>query len=655
MRNSDITLLVFGASSSGKTVFQTGLWALSEQSNVDDHVNQHFREIHDGLITGKPTAGTMFSKELPPKNTFLLKDQKNTIVRTIDYAGEYAERFLKEDSGHVRKLLVEADAILLLLDSFSLAKAGEFQEWFEMHGYDNLFHWISEILGGRHTKGMPFTIALSRSDLVHSDIITHLKKEVTCQARAYGLDPEVRDLSLFGKHKATQEVPDLEMSPLPFEFQCPKERLQLNEVEDIVIGLTNQHKRTRKKPLLIIVLLVFVVIGAISLGIELIMRAEPVKAEEVQNALSSSPDPLKFTFPGLGLKNATLEDVHRLFREEMEHRGSEEGFSVQDLDELFAQHVSDHLRKKSEESKILQYVTLASEWKYMLPREHIEYYENNLYPSAKDKTLLLSITDLKKEELDRIVEDGVEGLSTKALDDLMYQYVLLRLEPPEGLSGKYEVDIRNDFINDLAEMLNSHKDDLPSVYLEKIPDLIVKNLSGIKTNRAEAAEFEQDITELREYIGLLNNFKDGAGAIELTLNRVERIDGKDHMPDELIVAVGNPSQPYRGPNTVRFLWAIGDPVAIQMTVDHGRVYFERDLKWMSGSGYSSAFKGKNYDVPGLSFLIIRDSMENTKHFRFGKWRSDAYKLHIDPSKELSDLNKLPSLLVEANKRRKKGD
>jgi hypothetical protein len=662
MRNSDITLLVFGAPSSGKTVFQTGLWALSDQSNVDDHVNQHFREIRDGLMTGNPTQATIRSKELPPKNTFILERQRNTIVKTIDYAGEDAERFLKENGGHVRTLLVEADAVLLLLDSFSLAKAGDVQDWFNTHGYDKLFHWISEVLGGRHTKGLPFTIALSRSDLVNADTLTHFKKEVTSKARAYGLEPAVRDLSLFGEHKAIQAVPNFETSPLPLEFQCPRESLQLNEVEDIVIGLINKHKRTRKKPLLIIVLLVFVVIGSISLGTELLTREKPVKLEEVQNALSTSPDLLKFTFPDLGLKNASLEDLHRGFRDEVERRGSEEGFRVHDLDELFTKHVSDHLKGKIKEAQILKYDTLASEWKYFLPRDYIEYYENNLYSGAKDKTILLSVTELKKEELDRIVAKGLKGYSTQAVDDLIYQYVLLRLEPPEGLSVKYEIDIREDFINDLADMLDSHREDLPNVYFKEIPDLLGRNLSGIKTNRAKVAQFEQEVIELQNYIRLLEKFKDGPRAIVFTLTRVDRIGDDDHMPEKIYINSGNVRTPFDGnPIGVSVNWTIGEPFKIEMIVDHGGNYYGRDLNWMSDSGYTSSFINKNYDVPGLSFLIIRDAMENPKRFKFGKryWigkkASDAYKLDIQPSKELAALSTLPRLLVEANKRRKEGD
>jgi len=628
--------LIFGEPSTGKTTLTTVLWQISDQTCFTERMNNHFREKRNELINGHAIEGTR--EDHISKLNFTLASPPLLTIRLTDYAGEHASRFLDSESGIVKDLLVDADAVVLLLDSYKISKLNSFKEWADEIKLQNLFHWIREVCSDSHRQSLPFFLVCSRSDLVPPDRLSKAIIEIRKYALEQNLDPEIRTLTVFDHHKSPEPFPPNDVDVPPYDFLIPQKELNTDAVNSLFREIGKLEAKRRRKSALGKISFVFIfIISFLLLGYH-VFTPKPLKPQDVADMIRGINDPLDGKTISSAFSDINVEQYAVPLKAVYEHyyrqyRGNPINLSL--LDSAYGEVLKSIEGEMAE--KIIRYDLENNRW---IPSEVEHFFYEYVYFFRKQgQDIPLENLYNRKNEVLIQHNESIETYNMNQLSALAQAFADIRRPLPKILidtirtQGGREylsrrIAERLTFVQNPDTLLFCQQDGIPSIKqsMESYWQFLDDNLKN-------------DYDIMIKYFELIRNTREVR--LEAPILRKNRIQ-VEHPTTFSITP--NRTMPNQDKSVFIVPWSLGERIEIEARYTIVKPVWFNEIKKISWSSLSPSIDldDNGYYIHGLSYLIFHDAKT------YGT--NQGYTLDFGTI-EPRGLFDVPRLLIDANLQR----
>lgn len=648
-----LRLTLIGGPNSGKTTLLTALFANAVRERIPENAAEAFtRHLHD--LNGdktKPVPATTPEKGLPREIVFdVTFASKRMEVTTFDYAGEKALEFLQEEDSEFPSRLADSDAVVLLVDSHELSLAGSWKKWAERNNAEFFLGWIREVLSDRHHGHLPFAVVCTRSDLVPSDELDKLKDEIeeAC-VEAKLNNAKVRMLSVFGQHRATSEIPKSDGASLPPDFLVPREEISHcpTQFSELLIQLEKDHRKKFKSDHLrrVFTALLFMVLALVVLTAVHTELTE-VDVQAVATEVRTGPDML---MPPHQNSLAKIFDEHDI--REIEDRRI--------LKNAWLDNIEQHLDEKL---SLLNFRLEEGEWRPVETWSSVRKSLNVLRDNGRHAAVNDAVAELEQKLLEVEYSQG----STKELGELANAFANLGLNTPEVLISMLRENTAEKFERDLRSLIRHYRGGTETLYTKSIPELVRSVPSS-----SVSESFDERLRQLSNYCKLVSSanelkfevykfeHKENNKKIKIKVRfmaqhngytRIENVPQDSKFTEKFKRKIHFSERGLRG-NLVTIPFSVGQtPISIEVIGGDDDVI----VQWRSND-LNRELREKGYDLPGLSFFVLKDCEEyKTGHIPGWLWfegPSTKLKLTIKAAGKLKRLLRPPQLLLDANRNR----
>jgi len=689
-------VVIFGMQSTGKTALLTSLWnkqAEAAKENADTHIASYFDDINEGLENGNPLRSTTdgdTSKIANNRIPIILAnpDKPKEIITffTGDYMGENAERHLADEDNDLPAKddpvwiqLEKSDGVLFLLDAYAVNQVKSLEKYCTDKSVFAKLSSLHERLSDRHRGGLPFCICFTRTDLISKKDLGRLEegvKQIDWKTMCCGMKPIIKYISVFEKNKAQQ--PCAGESPSN-DYLAPAEKINPNPGLALLFTLYNTHRR--RKPRISIGKVVLITIAVmVSAAMLLSHTSDPDPKKE----LSVEVNRIIGVYTSLGANAISIADEKRLFGDVSDIDNAdapgvhafktysdkfEENKKASNLfNAFYAKYLANLLMNQS---TTLQFFVEDAKWR---PEDIVAYLEDGLDV----------LTKLKRDDaVKRIREEQIKCLDKfkpedqKSRENLADEYVKLGYPVPDKLKNLYSTQAREDLTDRISRLYLASNIVYEDLYAQNIP----KELENVRSKAGSvlSVQFEKDIEELGSYLRMVtrtNSIDVAFSSLRIKGTRSEMEvsefcltvfagDGKTVWEKTCFKAFPTEWASTVALNDVVRLtplkWRPGLKYEVRIHIDinnfnDGKLGHDEWKTWRSGE-YGRELREKNLDVPGLGFMIFKDmDLEEKKETVCWFWWNEyefSYKLDIK-KQGVWQLFDVPKLLIEANRKRKKG-
>ena len=671
-----LRVVLIGGPSSGKTTMLALLSRHVDRDSFPEDVGRQFDELLNGLNGQKrPIASTPFDPDLPKERVFpLVWNDKRLELTTFDYAGETATAWLSQENETLTRRLAAADAVILLVDSFSLCRAGSWEEWSGEQNGEFMLKKIRTWLSDRHRGNLPFAVICSRSDLAPQDRLEEITAQIRSACRTAGLVADVLTVSAFGQHANDDELPPGDSSFPPEGFLVPREEVSAcpKPILELFWDLSRQNRSRRKaNPVLaaivaigLVVILSFLAAAAMNRQVS-IGRLE-AKIDAIQDVGDDAQ--VREAFPEVPTRDGepAIATVYRFYSDKMT-----DGADDDRQTRLRGAYLAALKRTLQQYSSGLSYSLERGKWEPAVHWAFVERARSELQAEKRMKPVEKLLKTLAAI-LDKIPHDNADNTES-SVRNLVDGYAHAGLDIPLALRKKLEGNIRWIL---LAEIRNElRRSGLEDLYKKRIPSVIAR-IRQYPTTESTTTEMNS-VQEYCRIVGEIKQFKCRVRSYERRGLKTDDLDIKiyvdwndDGVGDRFIPNHGATTGDFEGSYDFKNRPDICIPFAIDSTpieiviedYDGWGKGPARIVRW-SSKKLSQEIRNRGYSLPGLEkYMVFKDCMA----FKAGKEASgqDDYtkiesKLVIEftESFESSGERTLngerilspPELLLEANR------
>ncbi|MBT3380487.1 MAG: hypothetical protein HN742_10780 [Lentisphaerae bacterium] len=663
-------VVLLGGPASGKTTLLTALWMVADHEAFPDEANSEFAHHRDCLngigCDQEAIRATGMTPSLPSALPFHIRhEEREMVVETFDYAGEKSLSFFADTEDDFKARLADADAVLLLVDSYALCRVTSWQAWVNESQVDFLFRWLRDVLSDRHDGGLPFGVVCTRSDLTAPDLLGERSAQMRESLSDCGLSADVTHLTAFGRHQAEETLPDLDEDALPSGFLMPADRVEgCPAFVELLARMQERHRRTLRRDhvrgalgLGTVLVLTALALGWAS-GLLLERAANPDKPIKKLETVKDPTDPseLESKFPELGnVKDVlTLPKLNDHFTEE--YAGNPEALAK--WRKAYWRTLRESVTRKIPS---LRFDTQEARWKDRATVEFVEHCEEQFRLAGFHEEVEL----LRSARLEVLRQASSPELELKEAQNLVREFRQWGARPPDKLV-KIVRDLAEQKFRD--ELRGSLREPIPParLYGTRIPEL-VRDAERYEVDDA----FGRELRELRDYCRLLCETKKFSVRLTAYSRRgdlAETLDIRIEMTCGGELTYVPPDQNGKARSVGDFEGDMQfsdehrpDVPGIAWEFDQSYEILIRDydgpdrafVSWSSNS-LSESLKREGYDLRGLTFMVFRDCSRYWKAGRPGEWyRGDDYsdiesQLVLTLSPELRALINVPEVLLRAN-------
>ena len=605
--------------------------------------------------------------------------------------------------------LNRSDAVIIFADCHAIAAHGGWEAWFNEHLKPLLQH-ISDTLS--QTRRHPVLLLLSRADLVEESFAAELERQALETLGNYALQADVMRFFAFRNRKHTPPPPQpdvLETDYLTPESDHLDSTPSVRDVVQQALALRHRAKQTafRLSWAAGMVALVIVAVFLSFLWLQpsgqsvtpkdvlaLFKRLPEVKAltdEEEAQRLAEQIHPAVYVWPRSNPADAPVPWV-RMARHWFEkfppkdHPETNQALSIY-LDRLIRELHGNPEKKQKGLYDQLRYSPKGKTWEpkktdrvIRLYEEELRRYDEEAYSQCVQQRLELLDAQWQREPT----------LEAEELIAFAAEYKNLKAPVPNALTRKIGTLVKNRFVASCAQLFREHLGgNYRELYEEKLPRAVQRELQlkpylpqDVLKQLERVLNYLQKLKNLRELHLVLRGLEikrpkpdsaaDNELGIQISVIPRQGSDDREPMyyyiPDRELeesqpvrVQKQNvPRDPSDWPGNfpkqdgsirfevlLQFAWSYGDEIDIWC---HDFEYENESMaRWNSRTGLAN----KNYDLPGLTFLIFYVAHADWQPGDpSDDWSAYQFRLRVDLERGHGPLLQVPALLLEANKKRK---